>query len=117
MIRVSLKPLRCRFDFLARVARGGAFAALVAAALAGGAATAQDVDLSLLGTTHPGFRIDGIDALDSSGRSVSGAGDVNGDGLADLIVGALLADPGGDSNAGETYVVFGKTDGTAVDLN
>jgi hypothetical protein len=37
---------------------------------------------------------------------VSGAGDVNGDGLADLIVGAWRADPNGDSDAGKTYVVF-----------
>ena len=34
-----------------------------------------------------GFVINGIDADDRSGR-VSGAGDVNGDGLADVIVGA-----------------------------
>lgn len=63
-----------------------------------------------------GFRIDGIGANDSLGRSVSGAGDVNGDGLADLIVGAARADSGGDSNAGESYVVFGKNDNTTVDL-
>jgi len=50
-----------------------------------------------------GFRLDGIDASDLSGYSVSTAGDVNGDGYADILVGA----PGGDSNAGETYVVFG----------
>jgi hypothetical protein len=37
---------------------------------------------------------------------VSGAGDVNGDGLADLIVGAYGATPAGTSYAGESYVVF-----------
>ncbi|MCE3002492.1 MAG: FG-GAP repeat protein [Xanthomonadaceae bacterium] len=37
---------------------------------------------------------------------MSGAGDVNGDGLADLIVGAGGADPGGEAYAGESYVVF-----------
>jgi hypothetical protein len=78
------------------------------------AVSAQDVDLGNLGDR--GFRIDGIDVDDRSGRSVSGAGDVNGDGLADLIVGADRADPGGDSNAGESYVVFGKAGGTPVDL-
>jgi len=75
---------------------------------------AQNVDLGNLGTG--GFRIDGIDAFDDSGYSVSGAGDVNGDGLADLIVGASLADPGGDTNAGESYIVFGKADSAPVNL-
>ena len=32
-----------------------------------------------------GFRLDGVEAVDSSGSAVSGAGDVNGDGLADLL--------------------------------
>ena len=69
---------------------------------------------SLDGTT--GFRLDGIDADDYSGRSVSSAGDVNGDGFDDLIIGADRADPGGDSNAGESYVVFGKAGGFAASL-
>jgi hypothetical protein len=34
------------------------------------------------------------------------AGDVNGDGLDDLIVGAY----GAKSSAGKSYVIFGKTD-------
>ena len=58
-----------------------------------------------------GFRLDGIDALDRSGRSVSGAGDVNGDGFDDLIIDAAYADPGGDASAGESYVVFGVDSG------
>ena len=77
-------------------------------------AAAQDVDLGNLGDR--GFRIDGIDSLDRSGFSVSGAGDVNGDGLADLIVGAVFADPGNDIDAGESYVVFGKASSSVVDL-
>ena len=53
-----------------------------------------------------GFTLAGIDTGDRSGRSVSSAGDVNGDGYDDLIIGASYADPnGGDS--GETYVVYG----------
>ena len=36
--------------------------------------------------------------------SVSGAGDINGDGVADLIIGAY----GANSYAGASYVVFGK---------
>jgi len=71
-------------------------------------------DLATLGTA--GFRIDGIDSGDYSGSSVSGAGDVNGDGFADLIVGARSASPGGDDHAGESCVVFGKADATTVDL-
>ncbi len=75
------------------------------------------VYLSEIGSTHPGFRIDGIHEGDYSGWSVSGAGDVNGDGLSDIIIGASSASPDGISQAGESYVVFGKDDYTAVDLS
>jgi len=51
--------------------------------------------------------IQGAGEYDYSGRSVSGAGDVNGDGIDDLIIGALGADPNGRDYAGASYVVFG----------
>ncbi|MBS3823160.1 MAG: FG-GAP repeat protein [Wenzhouxiangellaceae bacterium] len=79
-----------------------------------GKADSAPIDLGALGTG--GFRIDGIDAYDYSGYSVSGAGDVNGDDLDDVIVGAPLADPDGNSSAGESYVVFGKADSAPIDL-
>src|SRR4028119_247463 len=64
-----------------------------------------------------GFAINGIAAYDESGRSVSSAGDVNGDGFDDLIIGAFLADPNGISYAGQSYVVFGSNSGFGADLN
>ena len=66
------------------------------------------LDLQNLNGTN-GFVLNGIDADDYSGLSVSNAGDVNGDGTDDLIIGAYWADPGGDPSAGESYVVFGGT--------
>jgi hypothetical protein len=77
------------------------------------------IDLSAIasGSDTGGFVINGEDVDDISGRSVSNAGDVNGDGLDDLIVGAKLADPDSKSNAGKSYVVFGKTDSTAINLS
>ncbi len=54
-----------------------------------------------------GFTVNGIASGDRMGASV-GAGDINGDGREDLIVGAAQADPGGRNGAGTTYVLFGK---------
>src|SRR6185436_154804 len=74
------------------------------------------VDLSSVAAGTGGFMINGQCALDRSGESVAGAGDVNGDGLADLIVGAHQGDPAIGSEAGRSYVVFGRSAGT-VDLS
>ncbi|MEF8732006.1 MAG: hypothetical protein V5B40_08835 [Candidatus Accumulibacter meliphilus] len=49
--------------------------------------------------------------------SVASAGDINGDGLSDLIVGSPKSNPPAGVNAGRSYVVFGKTDGGVVDLS
>src|SRR5690242_14058941 len=50
--------------------------------------------------------VDGEASNDMLGLSVAGAGDVNGDGYADIIVGADHNDAGG-TDAGRAYVVFG----------
>ena len=52
-----------------------------------------------------------------SGVSGSGAGDVDGDGLDDIIIGTYRAAPNGVFGAGTSYVVFGKTDTSAFDLS
>ena len=44
---------------------------------------------------------------DYSGSSVASAGDVDGDGLDDLVIGASQNDEGG-SNSGKTYLVLGQ---------
>ncbi len=54
-----------------------------------------------------GFALNGVAAGDRSGGSVSTAGDFNGDGIDDLIIGAYEASPDGRSGAGSSYVVFG----------
>src|SRR4028119_2109344 len=64
-----------------------------------------------------GFAINGIARGDSSGYSVSSAGDVNGDGIDDLIIGAYRAYPNGIRLAGQSYVVFGSNSGFAASFN
>ena len=58
-----------------------------------------------------GLKFKGIGANDYSGRSVSSAGDVNGDGLGDIIIGAAMA---GATNRGQAYVVFGVASGAPI---
>jgi hypothetical protein len=62
-----------------------------------------------------GFRIDGVNDFDNLGQSVSRAGDINGDGIDDLVVGADFAGTPG-SYAGAAYVIFGSNEGLAHPL-
>ncbi|HEV2746307.1 MAG TPA: hypothetical protein VGW34_03290, partial [Allosphingosinicella sp.] len=64
------------------------------------------IDLSALGSA--GFVMEGELEFDGAGFSVSSAGDVNGDGIEDIIVGTQAADTGG-YNSGAAYVLYGKT--------
>ena len=58
------------------------------------------IDLVNVAAGIGGFVIHGADANDRSGNSVSSAGDVNGDGFDDLVIGArLLTDPAGAGHA------------------
>ncbi|WP_291295124.1 tandem-95 repeat protein [Elioraea sp.] len=80
-----------------------------------GKADGSTVDLAQVALGNGGFRITGATASDGAGLALDHAGDVNGDGIADVIVGARLSDANG-TNAGSAYVVFGKTDGAGVSL-
>ena len=82
-----------------------------------GKSTTTAVDLSAIAASSGGFVINGQCATDYSGYSVSSAGDINADGLADLIISALYGDPSSRTDAGRTYVVFGQTGTTAVNLS
>jgi Ca2+-binding RTX toxin-like protein len=77
--------------------------------------SAASIDLSTIGGSTPGFRIGGIGTADTAGTALS-YGDVNGDGISDVIVGAPQHRVGSDYNNGAAYVIFGHT-GAAANVN
>ncbi len=84
----------------------------------GNTAAHGNIDLSHVALGNGGFVITGEAGPGRSGFSVASAGDVNGDGLADLVIGAPKTSVNGFSNAGRSYVVFGTTDtkSSGIDL-
>jgi hypothetical protein len=72
-----------------------------------GKAVNTAINLSAIASGTGGFIINGENFIDNSGYSVSTAGDVNGDGLDDLSIGARNANLSGRIDAGKSYVVFG----------
>lgn len=104
---------------LARDARPKGFAYVVFGRPGGG-----NVDLDALGdagfaitgkVTTPGEGAERSKNGDFLGESIEPAGDVNGDGIPDLVVGAHLADAASRLNNGIAYVVYGKAGSAAVD--
>ncbi|OYU61833.1 MAG: hypothetical protein CFE30_12920 [Bradyrhizobium sp. PARBB1] len=71
-----------------------------------GKADGTEVDLVNVGKGQGGMVIDGVLDDTDAGFSVSGAGDVNGDGIADILIGVPVSTAHGE-DAGAAYVVFG----------
>lgn len=77
-----------------------------------GKATLTNVSLSDVANNIGGLAIVGEGSQDLSGYSVGAAGDVNGDGLADLMVGAPGFDAAhGTVQTGRSYIILGATTG------
>ncbi len=81
-----------------------------------GTAGAFDVALTNVGTTAQGFVVSGFDDDTFEALTVSNAGDINGDGLSDIIVGEAQAD-GLGVDAGKAYVIFGKFGGSRSNID
>jgi len=69
-----------------------------------------------LSFTRAAFTINGTAISDRLGVSVS-SGDINGDAFDDLIIGAYMADPNDQNDAGQAYVFFGTSAGLPAPKN
>jgi hypothetical protein len=72
--------------------------------------------LSELGNGQRGFALEGEQDGDTAGVAVAAAGDLNGDGSTDFLVGAQLANSN-SNNTGSTYAVFGAGNDAVLQIN
>ena len=63
------------------------------------------------------FRIDGAAGGDDLGYSVASAGDINGDGVPDVVVGAVGADNNSRVSSGSAYVIYGQRTADPADID
>ena len=92
--------------------RSGSGSVYVIYGQAGDKTTARAVNLAQIplagqGSSSVGYRIDGWSGGDHFGQSVA-VGDLNNDGVGDVVVGDPAGSPLGRSGAGEVYVIYGR---------
>ena len=92
---------------------GRAYVVLGGAALSPGGPT---IELADVASGIGGFAIEGEAGEDGAGAAVAPAGDFNGDGFADLVVGAPLASGLASFGSGRAYVVLGRADFSATPI-
>jgi hypothetical protein len=74
------------------------------------------INLSAVASGQGGFVLSGRTGGDQVGFSVANAGDINGDGLTDLIVGARGVDVNGNNDAGRSFVILGNSQGALLHM-
>jgi hypothetical protein len=70
------------------------------------------IDMFSFQSGSDGFRIIGAADTDEFGGTVAGGGDINGDGYDDVLAGSRRHNPGGRSEAGAVWVIFGRPKGS-----
>lgn len=80
-----------------------------------GQSSTDTISLAALG--QRGYRIKGATPNENLGAQVAGAGDVNGDGRPDAVVGDAVADEPSFDAPGRAYVVFGQPGAGTIDLH
>jgi hypothetical protein len=80
-----------------------------------GKSTTNTLTVNALGSA--GYRINGSASDDNLGYAVAGLGDVNHDGIADLLVGGFNSSPNGVAGAGSAYAVYGQATTDTITLS